>query len=331
MPLESSNDRLTREKHFTDFVIGPLHDFWHQREEDVFSGIDQVPIRYVRFCHSHHTQVVVVVTGRIESYIKYAEVAYDLFYSGFDVMILDHRGQGLSGRILPDRQRGHVRAFSDYVYDFSQFIQLEIVPRAYARRFALAHSMGGAILAQFIIHYPEVFQAVVFCAPMFGIHFPIPIWLTKWILNWAEKYQKIRDNYIPGTGKWQRSPYTGNPLTHSHVRYQHYLDCYTRVPELQLGGPTYHWVRESFQVGKEIITVADRIRTPFLLLQASEDRIVDNRSHRAFCQSNAQKGQVGSGTQLRVVQGAYHEILFEQDRLRNEALNSIIDFFIQHH
>jgi lysophospholipase len=29
--------------------------------------------------------------------VKYAELAYDLFHSGFDVMIIDHRGQGRSG------------------------------------------------------------------------------------------------------------------------------------------------------------------------------------------------------------------------------------------
>ena len=37
---------------------------------------------------------VVICPGRIESYAKYAELAYDLFHSGFfDVMIIDHRGR----------------------------------------------------------------------------------------------------------------------------------------------------------------------------------------------------------------------------------------------
>ncbi|MCT6568541.1 alpha/beta fold hydrolase, partial [Staphylococcus aureus] len=44
--------------------------------------------------------MVVVVPGRIESYVKYPEVAYDLFQQGYDVIVLDHRGQGRSGRIL---------------------------------------------------------------------------------------------------------------------------------------------------------------------------------------------------------------------------------------
>lgn len=37
------------------------------------------------------------LSGRIESYVKYAELAYDLFHSGFDVLIIDHRGGGVPG------------------------------------------------------------------------------------------------------------------------------------------------------------------------------------------------------------------------------------------
>jgi alpha-beta hydrolase superfamily lysophospholipase len=46
--------------------------------------------------------VIVVCPGRIESYVKYAELAYDLVHMGFDVLIIDH-GQGLSGRMLRTR------------------------------------------------------------------------------------------------------------------------------------------------------------------------------------------------------------------------------------
>ena len=73
-------------------------------------------------------RVIVVCPGRIESYIKYAELAYDLFHLGFDVLIIDHRGQGLSGRMLPDTHRGHVDNFSDYVDDLAAFWQQEVQP-----------------------------------------------------------------------------------------------------------------------------------------------------------------------------------------------------------
>lgn len=49
--------------------------------------------------------------------MKYAELAYDLFHSGFDVLIIDHRGQGRSGRGVFGLRIVVMAKFSDYVDD----------------------------------------------------------------------------------------------------------------------------------------------------------------------------------------------------------------------
>lgn len=134
---------LTREAQFAAFSTGELLDFWRQREEGEFSGVDAVPIRFVRFTAPQNDKIVVVFSGRIESYVKYSEVAYDLFHRGYDVLIMDHRGQGRSGRMLQDGHRGHVLRFSDYVDDAETLCQQHIDVKRYTRRFALAHSMGA--------------------------------------------------------------------------------------------------------------------------------------------------------------------------------------------
>jgi len=108
---------LGRERGFSAFATGPLLDFWRRREECEFTGVGNLKIRYVRFTSPQHRRVILVVPGRIESYIKYPELAYDLFMCGYDVVILDHRGQGRSERLLEDSHRGHVVEFGDYVDD----------------------------------------------------------------------------------------------------------------------------------------------------------------------------------------------------------------------
>lgn len=95
--FQQKKDWETRENAFAAFSMGPLTDFWRQREEDEFMGVGEIPVRFVRFRDEKNDRVIVVCPGRIESYIKYAELAYDLFHLGFDVLIIDHRGQGLSG------------------------------------------------------------------------------------------------------------------------------------------------------------------------------------------------------------------------------------------
>ncbi len=126
-------DWETRENAFAAFSMGPLTDFWRQREEAEFKGVDDVPVRFVRFCAQHNDRLVLICPGRIESYVKYAEVAYDLFHCGFDVMIIDHRGQGRSGRLLSDTHRGHVVNFSDYVDDLAALWQQQVVPWTLAK------------------------------------------------------------------------------------------------------------------------------------------------------------------------------------------------------
>ncbi|HBT0435469.1 TPA: alpha/beta fold hydrolase, partial [Klebsiella pneumoniae] len=179
-------DWETRENAFAAFSMGPLTDFWRQREEAEFKGVDDVPVRFVRFCAQHNDRLVLICPGRIESYVKYAEVAYDLFHCGFDVMIIDHRGQGRSGRLLSDTHRGHVVNFSDYVDDLAALWQQQVVPGHWRKRFILAHSMGGAIATLFLQRYRAHCDAIALCAPMFGIIIRLPDWMVRHILDWAE-------------------------------------------------------------------------------------------------------------------------------------------------
>ncbi|WP_127959128.1 lysophospholipase L2 [Serratia microhaemolytica] len=319
-----------REKYFAAFVTGSLLPFWQQRQEGEFSGVAGVPIRFVCFQAPHHRRVVVISPGRVESYVKYPEVAYDLFHHGYDVMIVDHRGQGRSGRLLDDPQRGHVVKFSDYVDDFESFYQKIVQPRAYQQHFALAHSMGAAILTLFLARHPTAFSAAALSAPMFGIDLPMPNWLAERILDWTEERVAIRDTYAVGTRQWLPLPYLINTLTHSRERYQQNLRYYIDHPEIQLGGPTYHWVRESIQAGKQIIAQAANITTPLLLLQASEDTVVDNQAQTDFCHTLVTVGGDCEGGKPWIINGAYHEILFEQDQIRTQALSVILRFFAQH-
>ncbi|QUG77565.1 lysophospholipase L2 [Erwinia sp. E602] len=316
---------LTREAAFSAFATGPLLDFWQRREEGEFAGVANVPIRYVRFTDPQHDKVILLITGRIESYVKYPELAWDLFHSGYDVIVIDHRGQGRSGRLLDDSHLGHVESFADYVDDLETLYLQEIVPRHYRHRYALAHSMGGAVLALMLARQPAAFNAVALASPMFGICLPMPLWMAHRILNWAEARPVMRNGYALGTGKWHPRPFSINQLTHSRERYRRNLRFYADDPRLRMGGPTYHWVGEALLACQQILSQAPKIVTPLLLLQAAADKVVENRAQDLFCQALP-----GPGQRPRVIAGARHEILFEQDRMRAEALEAILTFFAGH-
>lgn len=205
--METSNTQYkhhwqTRKKAFAAFANSSLLDFWRIREERLFSVADGLAIHYVRFTSPQHQDVILLCPGRGESYVKYPELAYDLFHCGYDVLIIDHRGQGRSDRLLQDPHRGHVVSFSDYVDDLEIFWRWEIADRHYQQCFALAHSMGSTIAALLLVRQLRAFHAAVLVAPMFGILLPMPCWIAIHILNWAEKYPIVSENYAPGTRRW---------------------------------------------------------------------------------------------------------------------------------
>ncbi|WP_340622086.1 lysophospholipase L2 [Xenorhabdus siamensis] len=320
---------LNREPQFSAFTNGLLLDFWNTRNEREFIGVDNIPIRYVSFCSPHHDKTLVISPGRSESYVKYSEVAYDFYHLGYNIFIIDHRGQGLSGRMLTDPQKGHVEAFEHYVDDLAKFIELEIVPLQSHRCYALAHSMGGAI-SSLLLRQESIFRAVALCAPMFGINLPMPRWLANFLVNQAEPHPTRRNRYAISTGHWRPLPYFINLLTHSYARYQRYLRYYVDYPELRLGGPTYRWMRESMRTGDNLVENAGKIQTPLIILEASEDKVVSNRELLAFCEARQKAGAGKEEHNPLVIHGAHHEILFEKDVLRAQALNAICDFFDQH-
>ncbi|WP_404936778.1 hypothetical protein [Pseudomonas aeruginosa] len=71
--------------------------------------------------------------------------------------------------------------------------------------------------------------------------------------------------------------------------------------------------------------------TPLLILEAEHDKVVDNRELRAFCEGYSQSRTREKKQKLPlVIKGAHHEILFEIDKLRSQALNKICEFYDRH-
>jgi lysophospholipase len=220
--------------------------------------------------------------------------------------------------------------FSDYVDDLAAFWEQEVAPGHWRKRFILAHSMGGAIATLFLQRYPHQCDALALCAPMFGIIMRLPEWMVRHILDWAEGHQRLREGYAIGTGRWRALPFSLNVLTHSRQRYRRNLRFYADEPRLRVGGPTYHWVREGIIAGEQIIAGAPNDTLPTLIIQAEEERVVDNRMHDRYCELRAMAGHPCDGDKPLVIQGAYHEILFEKDAMRSVALNAIVDFLYRH-
>ena len=292
-----------------------------------FDGEGGVPIRYRTYRATGFSRGTIVVSpGRGESMAKYDELVFDwLRAGGFDIYLMDHRGQGFSGRMLEDTQVGHVDSFDNYVKDFREFMTDIVIPQARGKRFLLAHSMGGAIAAEYLRQYPDDFTAVALSAPMFEINtapYPetVALSLAKVMIGLGKgsEYAFGQKPFNP------ESSFEENPLTSSRIRWE-LNQSFSRDlhPETALGGVSFRWVSESIQATRRVRQKASELKMPMILFQSGQDRVVKPVGQTDVCSKAAQ---------CRLIQtaSAQHEVLMERDELRGQAMTEILDFFKSH-
>ncbi|WP_421233518.1 alpha/beta fold hydrolase [Aeromonas jandaei] len=320
---------LTSEADVPTLYQQTLPDFWRQHAiEGEFKGKDGIAIRYAALRQEKVDRAILIVNGRVESYLKYQELAWDLWRQGYSLYLIDHRGQGMSGRMLSDHNKGYVDQFDDYVVDMKQFHDQIIMADKPAKLFLLAHSMGGAISARYLERWPDDIRAAVLSSPMLGINLGgLPKWLAKGLATtigtvggWFGE-----PPYGPGQGPYQDHGFADNELTHSQSRYLAFRQIYEQHPQIKLGGATAHWIYQGITGADAAITDAGAIKTPLLLLQAGNDSVVDNAAQDAFCT----KANCEGGKPLRI-EGAWHELFIESDDKRQPALTAMLDFFARY-
>ena len=111
-------------------------------------------------------RAILIVNGRVESHLQVPGAGLGSVAPGYSLYLIDHRGQGLSGRMLADPEKGYVDQTSTIMWWISkQFHDEVIAADKPARLFLLAHSMGGAISACYLERWPDDIQAAVLSSP----------------------------------------------------------------------------------------------------------------------------------------------------------------------
>ncbi|RJG49944.1 alpha/beta fold hydrolase [Motilimonas pumila] len=321
---------LTLEQELPDKFATVIQPFWRKHAEiNHFSGVDGVSISYASLCQGH-PKALVLVPGRIESYLKYQELAFDLSQQGYDIFIIDHRGQGYSGRMTQDPQHGFVDSFDDYVNDFA--LWLDLLPlEQYTQRHLIAHSMGATIASLYLTLHHDRFDKAALCSPMFDINLgPFRPQMALSITAASIKSRTMMGwstQYAPGQGPYQNRPFANNDLSQSESRYHFFRQLYESHPEIKVGGATHQWVNQAIQAADRAITQASQIRTPLLVLQAAKDRVVNAPGQDQFCRNLLQAGNPCFDEEPIVIGHAQHELLNERDKYRVPSLNYILDFF----
>lgn len=328
-------DSFTQEHELITKYHHEIAEFWRSGMFHSFDGVDDISIKYAVFFTPEHQKNLVIVQGRSESYLKYQEISYDFFQQGYNIFLLDHRGQGLSDRMLENPHKGYVSSFDDYAEDLHTFISVHVLPYCEHQQkpYLLAHSMGCAISSLYLAKYAKYIQAAVFLSPMFAIHTgAIPDKVADGLIYGASLLEKRFAKeawYFPGQKDHYFKPFEQNRLSHSEVRYQLFRELYQQHEQLKLGGVTIQWLKLAHEIKNKIFSQLTNFKLPLLVLQAGADKIVDNQVQNEFCQRLNELYPELSPPEPITIEGAWHELLFEQDKYRNKALNHCLDWFEQ--
>jgi len=301
-----------------------MTDWLGTLEQSTFQGADNITINYCVMAQPHQSPAIIMVSGRSESYLKYQALINEFYQMGYSVYMHDHRGQGLSQRLLTDTHKGHVDQFSDYIDDLALFINSTVIPNKHTDHVIFSHSMGGLIATRYLQTKQNRIHKLILSSPMYGVILPAPKKIVQCITNitiWLDNLLQREPSYTLGGKPYRELAFEKNELTQDPVRYEKFRKLYRENTQLQLGSPTYQWLKTSLNACKQSLVQTNRIMIPTLLLQAAEDTIVDNDAQNEFA-ANISPDLI---TKIDIA-GARHELFFEVDDICTQAMAQVRSF-----
>jgi len=233
------------------------------------------------------------IFGYMEHRGRYAHFATWMAAHDISVVVIDLRGHGHS-----EGQRGYVRKWSDYFYD------VEAVMRWIKERLPGlptiigAHSNGGMITARFLEsgNPPMELHAAILSSPYLGLAMELPAW------------KRILTPLLGRIAPRLSSP--ANMPTHLLTHDTSISDGYADDP-LVFETANVSWFYQWDKNRSIVMSLADKITLPLLLMQGLDDRIASPEASREFFD------RVGSSDKNWIgYEGFYHEILNELERER---------------
>lgn len=285
-----------------------------------FTSYDKTKLAYYYIVNPNEKASIVISHGYCEFFPKYYELAYIFYNMGYSVFFVEHRGYGFSDRAVPQLDYVYVKDYSEYVDDFHEYMEQIVKKNSKTDKYVLfAHSMGGCIASLFLEKYKGYFDAAVLSSPMhmmkLGQFKPWQVLLIGNICKFFGQGKRLASGQkrFDGINVWEKSS------SMSKARYDYQFDKRLAVPEYTTYGGTFAWATASIKATNRCLKDAPKIDTPILLLEAGNDRLVDNEGHRKFV-------DLTHNTTYKIFPESKHELFNAPDYIREEYYDEIFNY-----
>ena len=311
------------------------------------SNIDSLSISYRAITptpKTNQTTTLLLLTGYNETIDKYCEFIDELMdrIPLLHVYMMDHRGQGNSGReqmVQDNPLLAHSTDWHHWIKDVEQFVSTIIQPTTTDNDnlHLFAHSMGGMIGTHVAAANPNMFKTISLNAPLYKITIGSTVLETVPILSPFARlmvylgYDCVntkggKDVYIFGSdaSKVDLVKFGGMKLSHCYERekFWHVLRVKSVTENNGLPGvcmsPSFGWFNEVTNCYNELINVVDKIKCPVIITQAEIDCLVSNTSHHQLSK------KMKNAIVLNTGRGSFHEQHYGgRDDVRKMILDAV--------
>ena len=269
--------------------------------------------------------IIIVLPGLSEFCEKYYELAHNLLDRQYAMYVIDWQGQGRSFRHLTKTPQKRISyGFRNDIDDLHILIKDYIKPSAIHPDIGviplvmLGHSLGANIGLRYLHDHPDTFKAAAFSAPFLGIKslnfLPLP---AQRILSFLGN-EFGNKSYLPGGKDYTPDMRTGikqKLFSSDEIRGRVHHAWFDFDEELRQGNITWSWIHKALKscavLSKQ--KYLNKITTPSLLAVAEKEFLVNNSLIR-------RAARIMPNAKLLELKDARHEILMEDDKIRNHFL-----------
>jgi acylglycerol lipase len=261
-----------------------------QHLEGNFKGVRDANIYYQAWLPDGDVKAVLfVVHGLGEHCGRYMNHVNRFVPLGYAVYGLDHLGHGKS-----DGEREVIERFEDYTDVLTTYYGMVKGWQPEKSIFILGHSMGGLITCSYLLDHQADFKGAIFSAPAIKV--------GESITSMTITMGKVLSRIAPKTGVLALDATT---ISHDPAVVKAYADD----PLVFHGKTPARLAAEMLKAMMRVTAETDKITLPFIVVQGSEDKLVDPGGAQMLYDKAGSKDKT-----LKIYKGLYHEVHNEPER-----------------
>ncbi len=261
-------------------------------QEGFFKGVRDANIYYQTWLPNDDPKaVLVIVHGLAEHSGRYMNVVNHVLPLGYAVYGLDHPGHGRS-----EGTRVYVDRFADYTETLKIYLDKVQAWQPGKPIFMAGHSLGGLITATYLLDHQEDLTGAVISGPAVKVPnsiSPMTITLSRALSTLMPKF---------GAAQLDAEGVSRDPAV---------VEAYVNDPLVHTGKTTARLAAEMLNAMRRVTEEASRIRLPLMIVQGSEDKLVDPTGARMLYETVSSDDKT-----LKIYDGLYHEVFNEPEHAK---------------